>query len=136
VKIRGTAQNDPTKSFSATYELQRPGLLLMDGVVYAAFGGHCDTGSLLRLGGRGVDLGSAEGPLGCSRQRFGRRHMAVWRWDSLGRARPHTARDREPGSARPAHPGQHPAPGLGPVHGPAAGAGRRDAQGQRLLRAL
>ena len=45
VKIRGTAQNDPTKSFSGTYELQRPGLLLMDGVVYAAFGGHCDTGS-------------------------------------------------------------------------------------------
>ena len=27
---------------SATTELQRPGLLLMDGVVYAGFGGHCD----------------------------------------------------------------------------------------------
>lgn len=41
VEISGTAQNSP-QIFNATNELQRPGLLLMDGVVYAGFGGHCD----------------------------------------------------------------------------------------------
>jgi iron transport multicopper oxidase len=42
VRIGGTAQNAPGMTFDAKYELQRPGLLLMGGVVYAAFGGHCD----------------------------------------------------------------------------------------------
>jgi len=42
VVIQGAADNDPTATFDATYHLQRPGLLLMNGVVYAAFGGHCD----------------------------------------------------------------------------------------------
>ncbi|HWI70849.1 MAG TPA: choice-of-anchor D domain-containing protein, partial [Baekduia sp.] len=41
-KLTGTAQNAPGVTFEATTELQRPGLLLLDGVVYAAFGGHCD----------------------------------------------------------------------------------------------
>ena len=40
--ISGNASNDPNQSFNATYQLQRPGLLLMNGVVYAAFGSHCD----------------------------------------------------------------------------------------------
>jgi hypothetical protein len=42
VQIAGTAQNNPSFTFNPTYELQRPGLLLMNGVVYAAFGAHCD----------------------------------------------------------------------------------------------
>jgi hypothetical protein len=42
VVIQGAADNDATANFDATYHLQRPGLLLMNGVVYAAFGGHCD----------------------------------------------------------------------------------------------
>jgi len=42
VRLSGTAQNAAGQTFNATTELQRPGLLLMDGVVYAAFGGHCD----------------------------------------------------------------------------------------------
>src|SRR5215218_6069353 len=42
VRLSGTAQNASGQTFNATNELQRPGLLLMDGVVYAAFGGHCD----------------------------------------------------------------------------------------------
>jgi hypothetical protein len=42
VRLGGTAQNAPSQTFGATNELQRPGLLLMDGVVYAAFAGHCD----------------------------------------------------------------------------------------------
>ncbi|MFE2214107.1 choice-of-anchor D domain-containing protein [Streptomyces canus] len=42
VTIEGSPVNDPGNSFDAFYEQQRPGLLLMDGVVYAGFGGHCD----------------------------------------------------------------------------------------------
>src|SRR5262245_11351414 len=42
VGIAGTAQNGG-QVFDPTDELQRPGLLLLNGVVYAAFGGHCDT---------------------------------------------------------------------------------------------
>jgi outer membrane protein assembly factor BamB len=42
VRFEGTAQNAPGVTFHPTTELQRPGLLLMDGVIYAGFGGHCD----------------------------------------------------------------------------------------------
>ena len=42
VKIQGSPSNDPSTPFDAFHEMQRPGLLLMDGVVYAAFGAHCD----------------------------------------------------------------------------------------------
>jgi len=43
VPLSGTAQNAPGQEFHAKTELQRPGLLLMEGVVYAAFGSDCDT---------------------------------------------------------------------------------------------
>ncbi|MEI8050324.1 MAG: PQQ-binding-like beta-propeller repeat protein [Actinomycetes bacterium] len=42
VTIAGSAQNDPTWTFSAQQEGQRPGLALVNGVVYAAFASHCD----------------------------------------------------------------------------------------------
>ncbi|HWJ49385.1 MAG TPA: PQQ-binding-like beta-propeller repeat protein, partial [Solirubrobacteraceae bacterium] len=42
VLMSGTAQNAPGQTFEATTELQRPGLLLLEGVVYAAFGSDCD----------------------------------------------------------------------------------------------
>ena len=42
VELAGTAQNDPEQTFTPTTELQRPGLLLLEGVVYAGFGSHCD----------------------------------------------------------------------------------------------
>jgi MYXO-CTERM domain-containing protein len=42
VAVGGVASNDPTKTFDAEHQMQRPGLLLMNGVVYAAFGAHCD----------------------------------------------------------------------------------------------
>ena len=42
VSIGGAASNQPGLSFDPKRELQRPGLLLLDGVVYAAFGGMCD----------------------------------------------------------------------------------------------
>src|SRR5258706_6789888 len=44
VLVQGTASNDAAQSFDATHEMQRTGLLLMDGVVYAGFGSHCDAG--------------------------------------------------------------------------------------------
>lgn len=44
VTMQGNADNDPTHVFTPATQLQRPGLLLMNGVVYAAFGGHCDNG--------------------------------------------------------------------------------------------
>ncbi|NJP45467.1 choice-of-anchor D domain-containing protein [Actinacidiphila epipremni] len=42
VTIQGTPADDPSQPFLPAYEMQRPGLLLLDGVVYAGFGGHCD----------------------------------------------------------------------------------------------
>ncbi len=42
VKIEGEAQNLPGLQFEPFKELQRPALLMMNGVVYAAFGSHCD----------------------------------------------------------------------------------------------
>jgi hypothetical protein len=43
VALGGAAQNQPGETFKPTTELQRPGLLLMEGVLYAAFGSDCDT---------------------------------------------------------------------------------------------
>jgi hypothetical protein len=43
VKIEGEARNLPKGvKFDAAQQLQRPALLMMNGVVYAAFGSHCD----------------------------------------------------------------------------------------------
>lgn len=42
VELAGSAQNDSGQSFEARDQLQRPGLLLLEGVVYAAFGSDCD----------------------------------------------------------------------------------------------
>ena len=42
VAIKGPADNNPRQPFIATKQLQRPGLLYLGGVVYAAFGSHCD----------------------------------------------------------------------------------------------
>jgi len=42
VPLNGNAQNAPGQEFHPQTQLQRPGLLLMEGVVYAAFGSDCD----------------------------------------------------------------------------------------------
>ena len=42
VALSGSAQNAPEQEFEAKTELQRPGLLLLEGVVYAGFGSDCD----------------------------------------------------------------------------------------------
>ena len=43
VLIQGDSGNAPGLTFDPTYHLQRPGLLLMNGVVYAGFAGICDS---------------------------------------------------------------------------------------------
>src|ERR1035437_4185346 len=42
VQIQGSPQNNSAMTFNAGDQLQRPGLLLLGGVVYAAFSAHCD----------------------------------------------------------------------------------------------
>ena len=42
VTISGAAQNDASHTFDTAHAHQRPGLLLMGGVVYGAFASHCD----------------------------------------------------------------------------------------------
>jgi hypothetical protein len=42
VYIKGPAANNPLAPFAPTKQLQRPGLLFLGGVIYAAFGSHCD----------------------------------------------------------------------------------------------
>ncbi|HEX4384373.1 MAG TPA: choice-of-anchor D domain-containing protein, partial [Myxococcales bacterium] len=42
VTIQGAAQNQSGQVFNPRTQAQRPGLLLMNGVIYAGFGGHCD----------------------------------------------------------------------------------------------
>ncbi|MGO9342059.1 MAG: choice-of-anchor D domain-containing protein [Acidimicrobiales bacterium] len=42
VKIQGTPSNSPGVPFNDNYSMQRPGLLLLGGVVYIAFASDCD----------------------------------------------------------------------------------------------
>ena len=42
VQLSGSADNAPSITFTPTSQQQRPGLLLMNGVIYAGFGSHCD----------------------------------------------------------------------------------------------
>ncbi|MGC0314661.1 lectin-like domain-containing protein [Kitasatospora acidiphila] len=45
VTVQGSPVNNPGRTFDPLYAMQRPGLLLMGGTVYAAFGSHCDLGN-------------------------------------------------------------------------------------------
>ena len=60
VEIKGPASNNPQQLFRPSKELQRPGLLFLNGVVYAAFGSHCDLPALCRVHSRRVDQRSAD----------------------------------------------------------------------------
>ncbi|HEX4540133.1 MAG TPA: hypothetical protein VH112_07780, partial [Acidimicrobiales bacterium] len=43
--IQGPASNDPSSTFDPTVQIQRPGLLLLNGRVFAGFGSGCDKGA-------------------------------------------------------------------------------------------
>ncbi|MFE9428498.1 choice-of-anchor D domain-containing protein [Kitasatospora sp. NPDC006697] len=66
VVIQGAPVNDPAHPFDPFSVNQRPGLLLLGGSVYAAFGGQCDLGSYtgylagVNTGTRAVTLWSTE----------------------------------------------------------------------------
>ena len=63
--IQGHPSNDPSNTFTPKTAMQRPGLLLLDGAVYAAFASHCDVGSLRRVRRRGQrDHGAADRDVG------------------------------------------------------------------------
>jgi len=42
--ISGHPSNDPNITFSAKYNMERPGVLVLDGAVFGAFASHCDFG--------------------------------------------------------------------------------------------
>ena len=52
VPIPGSPSNDSSITFNAAPQCERPGLLLMNGSVYAAFGSHCDWHPYVGLRGR------------------------------------------------------------------------------------
>src|SRR3989440_430832 len=66
VKIVGTPANDPGHPFRGYDVNQRPGLLLMNGAIYMAFGSQCDYGTYVgwvagvNINTRAVDLWSDE----------------------------------------------------------------------------
>ena len=93
---RGTAQNAPERRRSSREtELQRPGLLLLEGVVYAGFGSDCDDDPLPGLGVRRLHRRCSQGALDLGDGRQRRRHLAV-------RRRPHLRRSRHDPVSAPA----------------------------------
>lgn len=57
VEIQGTPDNTPGVPFDDNYQMQRPGLLLLGGVIYMAFASDCDLAPY-----RGIVVGVSETP--------------------------------------------------------------------------
>ena len=53
VPIQGSPSNDPGRPFTPFRELERPGMLLLDGSVYAAFASQLRHHAVRRVRGRG-----------------------------------------------------------------------------------
>ena len=127
VTIQGSPSNDPANTFNPKTAAQRPGLLLLDGVVYAGFASHCDYGPYVGYvaGVRTTTPADDDAVVhrGRSLQRHGR-HLAVRRRPGLRRPRPDLRGHRQRRLAR-ARPGHQPARHAGRVGDPAAGQRRR-----------
>ena len=128
--IQGTPTNDPTNVFNAKTAMQRPGLLLLDGVVYAGLRQPLRLRPVRRLRRRGRTRPRA------SRRRCGRPRPApppagagIWQ----SRRRPGLRRPGRiflatgNGVSPPPGPGTSPPGTSGRVGGPAAGQRRRHA---------
>lgn len=78
VTIGGHPSNDPSATFDPAYQGQRPGLLLLGGVVYAAFGSHCDYGTDWRGYIAGVSTSGVQTALWSDETGAGIRGGGVW----------------------------------------------------------
>jgi len=79
VQLSGTAQNEEGQTFEPERELQRPGLLLLEGVVYAAFGSDCDDDPYQGWVFGVSTSGAVKAPLDIGNRLQRQRHLAVGR---------------------------------------------------------
>ena len=134
--IQGSPTNDPANTFTPKTALQRPGLLLLDGVVYAGSPATATTGPTSATSPASTrpprpPCRRCGRPRPVANDRHGR-HLAVRRRPGLRRPRPHHPRHRQRrlAGARPRH---QPARHARRVGDPAAGQRRRHADRQGLL---
>ncbi len=78
VAVGGHPSNDPTATFDPAYQGQRPGLLLLGGVVYAGFGSHCDYGSSWRGYVAGVSTSGVQTALWSDETGAGIKGGGIW----------------------------------------------------------
>ena len=78
VAIGGHPSNDASATFDAAYQGQRPGLLFLNGVVYAAFGSHCDYGPDYRGYVAGVSTAGKQTALWSDETGTGNNGGGIW----------------------------------------------------------
>jgi len=126
VPIQGSPANDPGRPFNPFTELQRPGLLLLGGSVYAAFGSHCD---FTPYAGYVAGVNTSTRALTLWSDEAGLTDNQGGIWQSGG-----GLMSDGPGRIFLATGNGHqPAPGTGRRGGPARRAEQRDTPGQGLL---
>ena len=133
--IKGAADNDNEHDFNPKTAMQRPGLLLLDGVVYAGFASHCDHQPYV---GYVVGVNATTGKqtaMFATETGSAKAGAGIWQSggglvsDGKGQIIFATGNGVSPSP----HAGQQAAGPAGRVGGPRGGAGRRHAQGDRLL---
>ena len=77
VRIGGAPTNDPTHPFNALTAAQRPGLLLLGGVVYAGFASYCDHGPFVGYV-VGVSTGGAQTAMWSTESGNGSGEAGIW----------------------------------------------------------
>jgi hypothetical protein len=109
VRIHGAPTNDRGRRFNSATAAQRPGLLLMGGRVFAAFGSHCDKGPYVGYV-VGIDTRTRAEKLWATENSSARGEAGIWQSggglvsDGPGRIFLATGNGRTP----PTGPGDHP----------------------------